>query len=402
MHFGRRTPVQVLKPKAKSLVEILEPFWKLTYWIGVLPDWCCHPVRSRCSRILNAIANFVCFVILVTVTTYETFQLIVDFMKISSIRHSIYSLFWTLLYITATIFEIVLHMKRQKFQKFFQEWDELERQPLIQRFWNTDNKPTIFIRVNLTLVMSSVFIIIVLICITPTAPMWMTHRTELVDIFTRPVLVITQAISVLYFAIILNWSVIIPPITSYHMGSVLTALKSATEDTFAAPNKLQRKAIGEQLDQFWHFYEQLRSRVNETNYLFGFFNLLAYGLLFVCITTLTGSLLLNFKDLSVYEIIISAFLLFMFITFLFMMILTHSQLEQRSRRLAASSALVISQTCHLLTESERIGSHLYIINIQHNVLSARPYDLFTVNYSLLLQMFSVVVTYSVILLQSAG
>ena len=235
--------------------------------------------------------------------------------------------------------------------------------------------------------------------------MWMTHRTELVELFTRPVLVVTQATSVLYFSIILNWSVIIPPITSYHMGSVLTALQSATEGAFAAleaPNKFQRKAIGEQLGQFWLLYEQLRSKVNETNYLFGFFNLLAYGLLFVCITTLTGTLLLNFKDLPVYDIITSAFLLIMFVIFLFMMTLTQSHLEQCSRRLAASSALMISKTCHLLSESERISSHLYIINIQHNVLSARPYDLFTVNYSLLLQMFSVVVTYSVILLQSAG
>ena len=401
----RHTRVEAFKPKTKSLVEILELFWKLTYWIGMLPDWCCHPIRSRCSRILNGIVSFVCFVVVVTVTAYETFQLIVDFLKLNSIRHSVFSLFYTWLYITGTIFVIVLHLKRQKFLKFFQEWDELEHQPLIRRFWNTDSKPTIFLRINLIMDISTIFIVIALICINPTAPMWLTHRTELVDIFTRPVLFITQAISLVYLTMILNWSVVVPTITAYHMGSALTALQSATENNFAAldsPNKFQRNAIGDRLNQFWHLYEQIRSKANETNYLFGLLHFLLYGMLFVCITFQTGTLLLYRKDLPIHEIITLVFLLIALITYLFMLILTQSQLEQCSRQLAASSALVISKTCHLLTESERISCKLYIINIQQNVLSARPYDLFSVNYSLLLQLFSVVVTYSVILLQSAG
>ena len=56
---------------------------------------------------------------------------------------------------------------------------------------------------------------------------------------------------------------------------------------------------------------------------------------------------------------------------------------------------------HQMSEMERQSALAFLYNIQANTLTARPCDLYDISYSLLLQMFSVVVAYSVIILQSA-
>ena len=76
-----------------------------------------------------------------------------------------------------------------------------------------------------------------------------------------------------------------------------------------------------------------------------------------------------------------------------------SQSERCSRQLASSVAFMISS--HHMSEMERQSALVFLYNIQANTLTARPCDLYDISYSLLLQMFSVVVAYSVIILQSA-
>ena len=76
-----------------------------------------------------------------------------------------------------------------------------------------------------------------------------------------------------------------------------------------------------------------------------------------------------------------------------------SQSERCSRQLASSVAFMISS--HHMSEMERQSALAFLYNIQANTLTARQCDLYDISYSLLLQMFSVVVAYGVIILQSA-
>ena len=78
--------------RMKTLIQVLEPVWKLSFWVGVLPDWCHSPPRKPCSIIFNRIAVFISTLILTVLTSYQTFYLIIDFLEITSIKSIIFSL----------------------------------------------------------------------------------------------------------------------------------------------------------------------------------------------------------------------------------------------------------------------------------------------------------------------
>ena len=63
--------------------------------------------------------------------------------------------------------------------------------------------------------------------------------------------------------------------------------------------------------------------------------------------------------------------------------------------------IMIQQNCQVLTVDERQSAYFYMNNVQLNILICRPKDLYEVSYSLLLQIFGTIVTYTVIILQSA-
>jgi len=90
-----------------------------------------------------------------------------------------------------------------------------------------------------------------------------------------------------------------------------------------------------------------------------------------------------------------------FVSFLTAMILIASESEKSSRKLAVTVSLLISEKGSLLTETERPSAASYLNNIQTNALTARPCELYDINNSLLLQIFGTIVTYTIIILQSA-
>ena len=145
---------------------------------------------------------------------------------------------------------------------------------------------------------------------------------------------------------------------SYQTASIVEALESATKKIFEdlEPSRFRstEKSSCNQFHELWSLYEQLRHRVNEANNLFRFLVIVVHALLFISICVTADAVLLNLKTLPVTDLIL------------------------------------LPTLCTF-----------YVNNVQLNTLICRPKDLYEVSYSLLLQIFGTIVTYTVIILQSA-
>ena len=396
----KRTHVHNLK---MNFTETLKPLWQLTYWIGLLPDWCSSPTRHLCSRIVNRIGVVVAMVTLVTVTVYEMFQLIVKLKTSKSIHSVIYDLVWLFPFLDGTVVLVYFHIQRKRMLTLFKLCDELERDAIIQRHWNASNKSTILVRswiVGMVCTLTTTSFNLM----EPESSNLLTYYPELVQTFTEPVLLMFQFISLIYMNVAVALAAVVPVFVYFRAGCCLNALQAATGDIFTQIEcsrtriKWEDLKITHRIRQIWKIYEEIHRLVNRSNDLLGFLVISVHGLLFVLICCITDAVLLGLNHLSSSDYIILPTLLLLFISLLTSLTLIASQLERSSRQFASHLALKTSQHSSL-TDTQTIN--LLLIQMQSTVLSARPLDLYNINHSLLLQMSSVVVTYTIILLQSA-
>jgi hypothetical protein len=170
--------------KMKSLIQILEPIWKVSYWIGVLPGWCHSVQRGQCSRIFNRIGVFVSTLIITMLTCYQTFRLIVDSMEVTSMRSIIFSLIGLFPHWASVILSIYIQMRNKAFLEFFQLWNQLEHHPLMQnhrKFNKNSIKMVIFLMASTYLVSAVELVAILFNTLSPSS---LSRQPELVNIFT--------------------------------------------------------------------------------------------------------------------------------------------------------------------------------------------------------------------------
>ena len=385
----------------KTLIQVLEPVWKLSFWVGVFPDWCHSPPRKPCSIIFNRIVVFISTLILTVLTSYQTFYLIIDFLEITSIKSIIFSLIGFFPQLTAVVFSFYIQLRRNTILKFFKFWNELECHPVMQNHQNAKKMTTlVIICMVITFLVNSV--LLATIFFNSNSPLLLTRHPKPVAIFTRPVLLLIQSLSAIYVSTILLVGGGAPTFIAYETGSMLNALSSATKQIFDDLETSETKySLTKQLHDLWHFYEQLRLRTDEANNLFGILVLLEHATFFLIICLAVDTFVLNTKTLPLADLIILPVFFFFFVLFLVAMTLIASESEKSSRKLAVTVSLLISKNGSFLTETERLTAASYLNNIQSNVLTARPCELYDINNSLLLQILGTIVTYTIIILQSA-
>jgi len=245
-------------PEVKSFTRILEPIWKLTYWIGVLPDWCYSPPRSQCSKIFNRIAVFVSVLTLTLHTGYATFDLINISRRVAS-RSIIYRVVSYFPHLTAAIFSVYILLKRNKFLNFFSLWNQLERNPLIQKHRKFSKSEDYIVR--FLVIASSLINVMLLVFIITNSTSFsvLANHPELINIFTRPVLLVFQSLTTTYMIVVSVVSAIIPVLVSCQTGSIVEALESATKKIFEdlEPSRLRSsgKSTCNQFHELWSLRE---------------------------------------------------------------------------------------------------------------------------------------------------
>jgi 7tm Chemosensory receptor len=183
---------------------------------------------------------------------------------------------------------------------------------------------------------------------------------------------------------------------------MLNALASATRQIFDDLETFKTKnSLTKQFHELWYLFEQLRLKVDEANNLFGILALLVHAIFFLIVCLTVDTFVVNSKSLQLADLIALSTFFFIFAMFLIRVILIASESEKSSRQLAVAVWMEISQNGFLLTETERLSAALYLNNVQSNMLTARPCEMYDINNSLLLHIFGTVLTYTIIVLQSA-
>ena len=213
-----------------------------------------------------------------------------------------------------------------KFLNFLSRWKQLERDPLIQKHRSVNKAADYILRFVVVASSLTNFMVLAFIFTNTTSSAVLYNHPELINIFTRPALLVSQSLTTTYMILLVLVNVNILVLVSYQTASIVDALESATKKIFEdlEPPRFRstEKSSCNQFHEQWSLYEQLRHRVNEANNLLGF---------------------LPLPTLCIF----------------------------------------------------------YMNNVQLNTLICRPKDLYEVSYSLLLQIFGTIVTYTVIILQSA-
>ena len=391
-----------LKPAMKPLIETLMPFWQFTYFIGALPDWCCNPRRALCSKIANGVLLFVSLVFMGTFTALEIFQLYITIVTGASLGSLFYLVSSLITCTSAVTLSIYFTTRRKKLSEYFKRWNTLEGQSLIQDHWPGSRTATFLVYSIIAFLIGAITALIIYPVTGGPDPSQLHNHLILRPIFNRWVLVLFQSIAATYAVVNCGAAMLVPSLVYYQAGLAITALESATRQTF---HQLQVYKFGNwemksSFHQLWHLYERIRRQVAQANDLFGFPSALMSAALLVLLCLTTSRLFLNLNHLPLSEVITLPIFSLIPILGISFMTLIASQLERSSRRLASTTALLMSENICIMAGDERHRATLYLNNIQTNILCARPWDLFDINYSLILSTFSFVVTYTIIILQS--
>jgi hypothetical protein len=332
----------------------------------------------------------------------QMFQLYITIVTGASLGSLFYLVSALLTFITAVTLSIYFTARRKKLAEYFKLWNTLEDQPLIQDHWPGSRTATFLVYSIIVFLLAAITALIVYPSTGGSDPSQLHNHLILRLIFNRWLLVLFQSIGVIYAVVNCGAAMLVPSLVYYQAGLAVAALESATRQTF---HQLQVYKLGNwemksSFHQLWHLYEQIRRQVAQANNLFGFPSALMSGALLVLLCLTTSRLLRNVNHLPLSEAIALPIFCLVPVLGITFMTLIASQLEKSSRRLASTAALLLSENICIMSEDERHRAALYLNNIQTNILCARPWDLFDINYSLILSIFSFVVTYTIIILQS--
>jgi hypothetical protein len=148
----------------------------------------------------------------------------------------------------------------------------------------------------------------------------------------------------------------------------------------------------------WFKYETLFNLIEEANRTFGILMFINHGIKFSLTCTLTSMALSTTKDAEVDKLAVltTAFtFVFRFLTGL----LPTAKLHSSSSNLRATASSLMSKHCYKMTKEERSFAFLFIHRLQNHQLAACPLNLYYVTYSILLNVFTLTVSYVIILVQ---
>ena len=112
-----------------TLEESLRPLWKLTYYSGILLDWC-RPMPNQnrlCKTICYAGISF-SFSLLFSVVVFELIQLIFLIGDMPYIHAVIPNLVWFTPLVLAILTYFHYLRRRREFLIFFEDWKCLEKE----------------------------------------------------------------------------------------------------------------------------------------------------------------------------------------------------------------------------------------------------------------------------------
>lgn len=242
------------------------------------------------------------------------------------------------------------------------------------------------------------------------ASFMLSHYQILRDTLTIPFVVTIHLIAISLVWVSFSLLDIVPAIIFYCASKQIQSIEQELKNDFGfgllnvcenvalLSTKQFKTEFCIRLRNTWFKYETLFNLIEEANRTFGILMFINHGIKFSLTCTLTSMALSTTKDAEVDKLAV----LTTAITFVFRFLtglLPTAQLHSSSSNLRATASSLMSQHCYKMSKEERSFAFLFIHRLQDHQLAACPLNLYYVTYSILLNVFTLTVSYVIILVQ---
>ena len=410
-----------------NLEEILRPLWKLTYYSGVALNWC-RPISSKhciCYAI-RCLGVLITFCSSFALTLFQFQHLIMSF-KMASNTHSIIQSFIWFAPLPINLFtQLKFIYHRWEFIRFFQDWKKVEDE--MTRSWNSDISKSLS-KCGVHFAMYSAYTIMTITSIVSVAFDLLKNPDAALFLFSYPAVRETLPLPVIvtYHVMIITWnwilstlSDVVPTFVYFHFARFVGCLEKEAINSLAesGSNKLKlahvsfafkvdnlserRADLYSPLRLLWARIENVNTFVLRANSLFGGYMVRGQGMAILLMTIGLYTFLYDLNHNLKNPIAFVTNLLFL-VTVAFRFIscaLITAKLHQSVKNLRNILTYQLGRNWGLIKYGDRQLLCSFLERLQYDDIAACPLGLYNITPSILLTVFSLIVSYVIVLLQS--
>lgn len=417
-----------------TLDETLKPLWKITYYSGILLDWCVPlPNKNVFNRIVQYFTISLSFLMCSFIMLFELAQLLKEFETQLNFIAIIPTLIWFAPLPINTITQLHYIWKRNDFLRFFEDWRKLEKETCLNScivICKSKKLHVILYLVYIAMTIASLLSLSFEIQRNPEAPYVLYSYDIVRQYFSLLFIGAIHILVILLVWIFLSLSDFVPAFMYFHAARVVTSLenqlksiveKSAlTKTELFVPESVSRglcnkvypfkqslqplKKLDVSIRLSWRLLEKVIEMVDRANFLFGGIVVACQGSALFMIVVLIYSVLYNLENAlqvgftgPIVPYTLNA------IALAFRVVscsLISSQLNRSAEKLRTSLSYLLSKYWDQMAKQDRELLRSLLLRLQSNDLMASPLGLYNITSSSLLSTFGLIVSYLIVLLQS--
>ena len=412
--------VETSRTRGLTLKETLHPWWVLTRYFSIMPDWC-HPHHDRKRPVLTVIRCIGIAVVMCFISSMMIFHLskMVMAIRVMTTLHSIIPYLLWLSAIPLALFTQFWYIYyRHDLLSFFRDWGIFEKQ-LMLRYNHHNILPTI--KKTRTLIYTSRLVMLIGLLVgmgfvifhNPDVPYLLSDVQFLRRVIPAPILCLIHLVNITFVVVLASFCDSVSALAFFHIALEVRVLLQEFERIFVIlnPSSNNEKLPSQLLElnpnflfvthlrQLFDHYETLRHFVKRSNSLFGALWFLNHCMRLSIICIMLYSVLYMFQSspedagiylanlfTNVYELVICTLLT--------------TKIYCASDQLRSVLTVLLTKYWDLIPNGERELVFFFIGRLQTDPLAATPLGLYNVTPSFLLTTTSLTITYCVILLQS--
>ncbi|XP_057367483.1 uncharacterized protein LOC130688519 [Daphnia carinata] len=426
-----------------TLEETLRPLWKLTYYGGILLDWCC-PISENHSRFWKAtryISIIMSFFLILAVFAFELAQLFVGIERALNVHLIILNIVWCIPGIVGIIIQEQFLRHRREFLSFFKAWRRLEIEitklnPLNPHdciMCESRRMHLVMYTIHCGMAIAGMISIGFDIFNRPDAPYLLSYYKTIRDSVPQLLVCFVHLAVICLTFILLTLSDLVTSFTYYHAGLAVDRLERDARLVFARRFNIEDKLfitalddnnqlenacknlsklspsvaetrVGLSIQLIWARFDKIDQLINQANSLFGKFLVCSQGVQLFMITALLYSVFYYLGDalrLKSTGPILPYVMNSLGIGFRFISsMLISSQLHRSVGRFRMSLNYLLGQHWNEMSKQDRDLLRSLLSRLYTDSLAASPLGLYNITPSILLSVAGLVVSYVIVLLQS--
>ena len=406
---------QVVHPEMAAdggflLNDVLRPVWIFLFYNGVFPKFYHQTTENRTIYAARCAVTAIVVLYFSLYTLFLCIQFIVWFQSGTRLMDIVMIMYVLVTFSSALFFQCHHLIYHKELIQFFKDWKKIEIDSLTKSSRIKKRVAKIMFAVNGTFVFANAAVGFIFNRTDPNEVIFLTYYSYISESLNINFVSFIMGLGWYFSQLYASLGEIVPTAFFYHAGCIIEDLQQQLLDTSITGSDLYHNAMVSNLyvqfknDQpyrhIWEKYETVLGCVKQGNKLFQSSILCLHSSLFMIIC-LGVYFISNLYHLKVDKLLASSFYFITSLTTLRTIAVFRLMSHPYSSRekLRRTIAEILSSKWDSLPEEDRQLLVAFQERLGSENMAAMPYDLYTVSPSNLLSMFSLIVTYVVVLFQ---